>query len=67
VLAQAWREALLHKKALDAFNKIMEEGTDDEPLPDGLRDEILEAIDGKAESWDQALWHRATGNQERKN
>jgi Topoisomerase 6 subunit A/Spo11, Toprim domain len=60
VLTQAWREALLHKKALDAFNKIIEEGgVEIELLPGGLRDEIWNAIDGKAESWDQVLWRRA--------
>ncbi len=59
-LTKAWREALLHRKVLEAAQKIVEEsGINDVPLPAGLADRIREAIEGKAESWDAAIWRMA--------
>jgi DNA topoisomerase VI subunit B len=59
-LAEAWKQAKRRAKVQAAIDKALEEAKEaDEPMPDGLADKIREAIEGKAESWDSALWRLA--------
>lgn len=69
VLKEAWKEAVVRAKVQTAIDEALEEAKEaDEPMPDGLADEIRRAIDNTAEPWDIALWERAfeqvTKNQE---
>src|SRR5262249_19148679 len=59
-LAEAWKQSRRRVKVQAAIDKALEEAKQtDEPMPDGLADRIREAIEGKAESWDEALYQMA--------
>jgi hypothetical protein len=56
-LAEAWKQALRRAKVQVAIDKALEEARrTDAPMPDGLANRIREAVKGKAESWDLALF-----------
>lgn len=59
-LAEAWKQATRRAKVQVAIDAALEEAKQtDEPMPAELADRIGEAIEGKSESWDLALWRLA--------